>query len=346
MGENVKKFIDSFNDALSVELEKQNEKKKNFNFNRGEAIMIKDPRMGIWPKDASIKTIGDLFGYVFPESGGIKNMPEAVNFGGGGMTAEFDGFKQDLKGEENVKKLYNNLDKSYAGFIYSLSKLKDKGAGQYWFDYFMYHAIEDFLKNESFIGRVKSVKDAVQSSEYYGLMKGDGSQTDHYSNFFILDEIICQDSNYNEWHGLNISITDNLTTDDLLHKAFVEAGVGYSGPYTNDIKSSQKTLLEMLDIRLDNHTPNSGTGTSGSSGTSGTSETTSETSDGNVSSGAIKFKPTFKGIEDGLQINAKTDIPNFTIYVGDPDKDWSKLGAGDIPNDGEYFENVDGAEEF
>lgn len=58
------------------------------------------------------------------------------------------------------------------------------------------------------------------------------------------------------------------------------------------------------------------------------------------------FLPTIKGIEDGFQINAKTDLPNFSIYVGDPDKDWPKVGAGDIPEDGEDFENVDGAEEL
>jgi len=59
---------------------------------------------------------------------------------------------------------------------------------------------------------------------------------------------------------------------------------------------------------------------------------------------ATIFKPTLKGIEDGFQTTAKTDLPNFSIYVGDPDKDWPKVAAGDLPEDGESFENVEGAE--
>ena len=55
------------------------------------------------------------------------------------------------------------------------------------------------------------------------------------------------------------------------------------------------------------------------------------------------FKLTFDGIQDGFQITAKTDLPSFSIYVGDPKKDWPVVGAGDLPQDGEDFENVEGA---
>lgn len=58
-----------------------------------------------------------------------------------------------------------------------------------------------------------------------------------------------------------------------------------------------------------------------------------------------KLKPTFKGIADGFQITAKTDMPNFSIYVGDPEK-WpvrenieEEVAAGKA----EDFEDVDGA---
>ena len=88
---------------------------------------------------------------------------------------------------------------------------------------------------------------------------------------------------------------------------------------------------------------NSGTdGTNGSLGTSGT-EGTNGTSG---TSGASKFKPTIIGIIDGFQITAKTDLPNFAIYVGDPEK-WpvrenieEEVGAGNA----EDFENIDGAD--
>ena len=56
------------------------------------------------------------------------------------------------------------------------------------------------------------------------------------------------------------------------------------------------------------------------------------------------FKPTFFGIEDGIQILAKNDLPSFTVFVGDPDKDWTNVGVGDLPQGGENFDNVDGSE--
>jgi len=56
------------------------------------------------------------------------------------------------------------------------------------------------------------------------------------------------------------------------------------------------------------------------------------------------LKPTIEGIKDGFEIAAKTDLPKFTIYAGDPKKDWPKAGAGELPEEGEEFENLDGPE--
>lgn len=83
------------------------------------------------------------------------------------------------------------------------------------------------------------------------------------------------------------------------------------------------------------------TGTTASDA-SGMSASNSGAAAGMSASGT--FKPTIKGIEDGFQIPVKTDLPNFSIFVGDPEKDWPKAGAGDVPEDGESFENVEGAE--
>ena len=81
-------------------------------------------------------------------------------------------------------------------------------------------------------------------------------------------------------------------------------------------------------------------GMTGSTASSATGNTASSAT-GTTASGM--FKPTIRGIEDGFQISAKTDMPNFSIYVGDPDKDWPVTGSGDIPEGGEDFENVDGS---
>lgn len=61
-------------------------------------------------------------------------------------------------------------------------------------------------------------------------------------------------------------------------------------------------------------------------------------------SASTRFKPTFEGIKDGYTIAAKTDLPAFSIYVGDPKKDWPKVGAGELPAEGEDYENLEGAE--
>ena len=56
------------------------------------------------------------------------------------------------------------------------------------------------------------------------------------------------------------------------------------------------------------------------------------------------LKPTLEGIKDGFQITEKTDLPPFSIYAGDPKKDWPKAGAGELPENGEEFENLEDAE--
>jgi len=39
-----------------------------------------------------------------------------------------------------------------------------------------------------------------------------------------------------------------------------------------------------------------------------------------LSQSVAKFMPTFMGLVDGFQITAKTDMPSFSVYVGDPEK--------------------------
>ena len=56
------------------------------------------------------------------------------------------------------------------------------------------------------------------------------------------------------------------------------------------------------------------------------------------------LKPTLEGIKDGFQITEKTDLPPFSIYTGDPKKDWPKAGAGELPENGEEFVNLEDAE--
>ena len=217
----------------------------------------------------------------------------------------------------------------------------------------MYFAIEFFLTNTRLIESIKS--DEYKSWEdEEGLLTGDGSKPSHY-NTEAFRVIIWRGSKYNSNSGLDGFLTDNFSTFDLLFKAFVEAGENYSGPYTNEIKTSGNGLFKVLNLSEEPKPPSTGpigptgstvaTGATGSTASTGANEPIGATGSTGATSSAIKFVPTIKGIIDGFQITAKTDLPNFTIYVGDPEK-WpvrenieEEVAAGNA----EDFENVDGA---
>ena len=343
MGDNIKKLLAKFDEGLSLAISKQEENDKTFKSTRDSALKIADARIGIWPSDASVKTIGDLLGYVFPISGGVKNEP-TMTYPVGGMTPEGDGYQQDMKSSSDIKSAYNDLKKYYnTAAKYSLPKLKEKGGGQFWFDYYMYYLIDFYLKNAEFVKLVKT--DFEGPGEMSKLLTGDGSSIKHYSNFEIFDEIIVIDSKYNSNNGLHRYLTYNLASaivkdaaDDLLFQAIIEAGDSYSGPYTNDIKASKKSLVELLEI-----TPPPENKKDDKKDDKPAVPANKEAVP--TDNGVVKLKVALRGIQDGFQIRAKSDIPNFSIYAGDPDKDWPLLGVA-IPEDGEDFDDIDGAEQL
>ena len=351
MGENITNFLNSFNTGLDAAIPKQDAKKAEFKSARDKAIAISWTKLVKWPDDPSVKTIGDLLGYVFPASGGVINRPPAIIYNS--PNPVFGDFIQEMRSEPDIEKAYSDLEKSYRGFQYSWSKLKEKGGAQFWFDYFMYFAIEFFLTNTRLIENIK--EDKYKSWEdAEGLLTGDGSKPSHY-NAPAFEVIIWKNSSYNDYRGLDNFLTDKFSTFDLLFKAFVEAGESYSGTYTNEIKTSGNGLFKVLDVTEEPKPPSTGpigpTGSTGATGPTGStvaSEPIGATgSTGATASSAIKFTPTIKGIIDGFQITAKTDLPNFTIYVGDPEK-WpvrenieEEVAAGNA----EDFENVDGTED-
>ena len=68
----IKKFIDAFNAELEVLYSNATKSLGPWSKNREDAIKITKLRKGTWPDDPSIKTIGDLFGYVFYDTTGVK----------------------------------------------------------------------------------------------------------------------------------------------------------------------------------------------------------------------------------------------------------------------------------
>jgi hypothetical protein len=353
MGENIKKFLDSFNIGLEEGIAKQTAKKAEFKTARDNAIAIKGDRLGIWPNDPSVKTIGDLFAYVFPASGGVLNEPPMTNgVGSSGMTAEYEDYLlQNIKREPEFKKAYDELKRTYTGFVYSLPILKEKGGAQFWFDYFMSIVIDFYLKDKEILSKLNEGKTNGQITN--DMLSGDGSKTADYLKIELFTDVFLENSSYNGYRGLeNNFITNNLSSDEsLLFNAFVEAGENYSGPYTNEIITSKLNIFKILDVRETpkSNSPVTSATASNTGGTaSGTASNTGSTASATASTAGVtasgtastseKLKLTIKGITDGFQVNAKTDLPSFSVYVGDPEK-WPVR-----ENASEEFQNVDGAE--
>jgi hypothetical protein len=337
MGVDINNFLNSFNERLLVVITKEEDKKNIFKTTRDDAIKISDIRSGIWPNDTSVKTIGDLFAYVFPTSGGVKNEPPKLYPNTSLITPEYSSYLEDIRSTDVIKVVYKELNKSYLGFRYSMALLKEKGGAQFWFDGFMYYVIELYLKNSDFIGRIKKAN-LDKYDEIFGLMDAGGNEASHYSSFDLFIEILYSSeisgNRFNNYYGIDRLLTHNLATDELLYLAFIEAGENYSGPYTDEIKNSNKSLLDSLDISEE---PKKTI----------ISEPSKEpelvVEPVQITTNSSKFKPTIKGIQDGFQVAAKTDLPDFVIYIGDPEKDWPLVNSGDLPQDGEEFENLDGS---
>ena len=67
-----KDFINKFNEELEKIYKDESEKLGPWKKSREEAIKITKLRKGTWPEDPNVKTIGDLFAYVFFDSEGVK----------------------------------------------------------------------------------------------------------------------------------------------------------------------------------------------------------------------------------------------------------------------------------
>lgn len=82
-------------------------------------------------------------------------------------------------------------------------------------------------------------------------------------------------------------------------------------------------------IREKSPDPDAAKGTTASGTTaSGTSASDAASATGPSASTPLKYTPFVEGLPDGYQINAKTDLPDFMIYVSDPNT-WKALDAVD-----------------
>ena len=97
-----KDFINKFNEELEKVYTEATTKLGPWKKAREEAIKITKPRIGTWPVDPAVKTIGDLFAYVFLDPDGLKfNSPPWYQI-------KVEGSPQGFLPDAELQKQYND----------------------------------------------------------------------------------------------------------------------------------------------------------------------------------------------------------------------------------------------
>ncbi len=145
----IKIFIDDFNKEFELEIKKLTDAVNNLKNIYADAIKISTPRTTSWPKDESVKTIGDLFKYTFPDidNGVFIEPPKGIQPGGIINQEELDARKNWEKDLNTAKEFFTSLKKGIRGStkLNDYNQVKKPGVtnpslyspGQYYFDVFM-----------------------------------------------------------------------------------------------------------------------------------------------------------------------------------------------------------------
>lgn len=156
----IKIFIDTFNKEFDNEIKKLNDSLTNIKNIYADAIKISTPKTTTWPKDESVKTIGDLFKYTFPdiEKGTFVQPPTGIE-SGYVKQEELDARKDWEKDLNTAKDFFTSLKRNRLGSatLNHYNEIKKPGVtnpslyspGQYYFDVFMNVVLYEYgpLKN-------------------------------------------------------------------------------------------------------------------------------------------------------------------------------------------------------
>ena len=265
MGEKINNFVKSFNTKLSELVKKQVESDNEYKKLRDIAIKNTNIKIGKWPDtDPNIKTLGNLIGYVFPESR-FSNFNEPPALTSNTPNPLYMDFITDLKSDKTIYDLYNQLKKLRG--IKNYVEYERKGGGQFWFDTFMYVFNKIVSKDDNFIKR--SVDEIKKNTGNYVISRFDnkikeglwmanyGKKTSDYGDYIVFYSYLINENDLNNYRPIELSLI-NLAVErdglpdnedviikvenkdkrnsDLLYQAFLEAGDSYSGPNTKKIE--------------------------------------------------------------------------------------------------------------
>jgi hypothetical protein len=276
MGDKINNFVKSFDTKLSDLVKKQVESDNEYKRLRDIAIKNTNIKLGKWPDtDPNVKTLGNLIGYVFPESRFSKfNEPPALT--SNTPNPLYMDFITDLKSDKTIYDLYNQLKKLRG--IKNYVEYEKRGGGQFWFDTFMYVFNNIVSKDDNFIR--KSVDEIKKNTGSYAISRFDnkikeglwmsnyGKKTSDYGDYIVFYSYLIDENDLNNYRPIELSLInlaverDGLPDDeneiikvenkdkrnsDLLYQAFLEAGDSYSGPNTKKIEDlNSESVKEQL----------------------------------------------------------------------------------------------------
>jgi len=142
----IKVFIDAFNKDFDTKLKSLLELQQNYKNVYADAIKITTPKVGPWPNDPKVVTIGDLFKYTFPdiESDNIVKPPNPTTY----SYTDYNGWSKDLiySKDDKIKTMYSTIKrgitlnkdiKNYKELKPGITNPSLWSPGQYYFDVFM-----------------------------------------------------------------------------------------------------------------------------------------------------------------------------------------------------------------
>jgi hypothetical protein len=166
----IKVFIDAFNKDFDKKLKSLLEIQQNYKNVYADAIKITTPKVGPWPNDPKVVTIGDLFKYTFPdiESDKIVKPPDPTQY----SYTDSAGWSKDLKynKDEKIKTMYDTISRgirsnkdinAYKALKPGITNPSLWSPGQYYFDVFMTEMLSPY-------GPLKKPTDANGGANAFG----------------------------------------------------------------------------------------------------------------------------------------------------------------------------------
>lgn len=226
----IKIFIDKFNSELDIAIKELTDAQANLKNIYSDAIKITTPRLSTWPKDESVKTIGDLFKYTFPDittSTFIEPPSYLVgNYTDDSKKEDYNSWRKDLTSTPVIKEMFNKIKEGLGANrkLEAYNNIKKPGitnpnlysAGQYWFDVFMSEVLLPYgpiFGDNSSVVEFAKIKGLTPSISIFTKSGDREANSLSYNNFYNILENV--DNYLTSITRVDIGLTDKEIGGDF-----------------------------------------------------------------------------------------------------------------------------------